>query len=85
MLCIKGREAKGNSLCALWFRAASVETLETSLPLSSDTLPDDDREARAAQSQQEQHQVATVQPLPIDTQQPCQCQNRLPFVCMLGT
>ncbi len=29
-----------------------------SMPLSSETLPDDDREARAAQSQQEQGQVS---------------------------
>ena len=28
------------------------------MPLSSETLPDDDREARAAQSQQEQGQVS---------------------------
>ncbi|KAL0021859.1 hypothetical protein WJX77_009077 [Trebouxia sp. C0004] len=38
-------------------RAASVEALDMSMPLSSETLPDDDREARAAQSQQEQGQV----------------------------
>ena len=42
------------------YRNVSTEALDTSLPLSSDTLPDDDREARAAQSQQEQHQVANV-------------------------
>jgi len=39
-------------------RAASVEPLDVSMPLSSETLPDDDREARAAQSQQEQGQVS---------------------------
>ncbi|KAL3142038.1 hypothetical protein ABBQ32_004670 [Trebouxia sp. C0010 RCD-2024] len=38
-------------------RVASGDALDMSLPLSSDTLPDDDREARAAQSQQEHEQV----------------------------
>lgn len=43
------------SWCA--HRQASVETLEVPSALSSNTLPDDDREAMAAQSQQEQGQV----------------------------
>ncbi|DBA78126.1 TPA: hypothetical protein ACH3X2_008097 [Trebouxia sp. C0005] len=38
-------------------RAASAEAFDVFMPLSSETLPDDDREARAAQSQQEQGQV----------------------------
>ncbi|KAL3153518.1 hypothetical protein ABBQ38_011849 [Trebouxia sp. C0009 RCD-2024] len=38
-------------------RVASGDVLDMSVPLSSDTLPDDDREARAAQSQQEHGQV----------------------------
>ena len=44
-------------LLVVLLRAASIETLEAGMPLSSDTLPDDDREARAALNQQEQHQV----------------------------
>ena len=42
-------------------RVASGDVLDLSMPLSSETLPDDDREARAAQSQQEQGQVSIPQ------------------------
>ncbi len=52
---LAGNGAQVEFMCC---RAASVEALDMSMPLSSETLPDDDREARAAQSQQEQGQVS---------------------------
>lgn len=45
-------------MCWYVSRQASVETLEMPTALSSNTLPDDDREAMAAQSQQEQGQAS---------------------------
>ncbi len=60
-------------------RAASVEALDMSMPLSSETLPDDDREARAAQSQQEQGQVSFLTTAAI-LDWPCSLAIVLPFL-----
>ena len=60
---------QGLKACPECCRAASVEAVDLSMPMSYDTLPDDDREARAAQSQQEQGQVSPTYLTPTCPQQ----------------